>query len=179
MPDAIAPKMSYTKLFQKILDSTIWLEDDQTRIVWITMLAMSDGEGFVLASVPSLARRANVPLESCQTALEKFLAPELHSSSQEFQGRRIEPIDGGWKLLNHAKYKSMMSLEHRRAYNAIKQKQYRDRNKAIDKERTIKEQIRDKSKAADFIDRHSKPEMHHPPGWDREIPNPGLPKREV
>ena len=30
----------YNKLFTKILDSTIWLEDDATRLVWITFLAV-------------------------------------------------------------------------------------------------------------------------------------------
>lgn len=28
----------YTKLFNSILDSTIWGESDETRLVWITLL---------------------------------------------------------------------------------------------------------------------------------------------
>jgi hypothetical protein len=36
----------YNRLFTKILDSSIWLEADTTRIVWITMLASMDEDGF-------------------------------------------------------------------------------------------------------------------------------------
>lgn len=121
----ISPKATYTKLFQKILTSTIWGEDDRTRIVWITMLAMCDSSGCVLSSLPGLARIANVPIVDAANAVEKFLAPDPYSSSPEYEGRRIEVIPGGWRLLNHAKYKALMSLEHRRAYNASKQKEYR------------------------------------------------------
>ena len=37
----------YNKLFTKILDSTIWLESDATRLVWITFIAIMDEDGFV------------------------------------------------------------------------------------------------------------------------------------
>ena len=45
----------YTKLFNSILQSTIWREDDKTRIVWITLLAMADKNGIAETSLPSLA----------------------------------------------------------------------------------------------------------------------------
>lgn len=35
------------KLFGSIVASTIWREDDKTRLVWITLLALSDRDGFV------------------------------------------------------------------------------------------------------------------------------------
>ena len=34
--------MSYTKLANSSLTSTIWMEDDQTRIVWLALMAMAD-----------------------------------------------------------------------------------------------------------------------------------------
>ena len=37
----------YAKIFSTILASSIWTEDDRTRLVWITMLVMSDGNGIV------------------------------------------------------------------------------------------------------------------------------------
>jgi len=96
---------TYTKLFQDILGSSVWDEEDQTRIVWITMLAMADKNGMVRVTARSLARFARVSLEACEKALAVFMAPDKDSRSQEFEGRRIEPADGGWKLLNHAKYR--------------------------------------------------------------------------
>lgn len=48
----------YTKLFSSIIDSTIWRESKETKIVWITMLAKADRYGVVEASLPGLADAA-------------------------------------------------------------------------------------------------------------------------
>lgn len=114
---------TYSKLFSSILGSSIWGEDDQTRIVWITMLAMKDRDGYVGASVPGLARLANVPLEAVQRALATFLAPDKHSRSADFEGRRIEVADRGWIVLNHERFRDMRDEDARRAYE-------RDRKRA-------------------------------------------------
>lgn len=125
---------TYTKLFQSILDSTVWQESASTKLVWITLLAMTDREGCVWASVPGLARRAGVEIPECEAALTKFLSPDPYSRSVEHEGRRVEVIDGGWKLLNHAKYREMMSLEDRREYQRLKQAEYRKRRKEMKRE---------------------------------------------
>ena len=39
--------MAFVKLHGSILDSSVWGESKATRLVWITMLAMADGEGTV------------------------------------------------------------------------------------------------------------------------------------
>lgn len=104
----------YTKLFASITDSTIWEAPDTTRLVWITMLAMADQDGYVGASVPGLAARARVSLEDCVRALETFKAPDEWSRSRDFEGRRIVDSDGGWLLLNHAKYRAIRDAEARR-----------------------------------------------------------------
>jgi len=82
------------------------------------MLAMTDECGVVGASIPGLAARAGVSVESCNAAIAKFLAPDPYSRTKAFEGRRIEEIDGGWRLLNHAKYRDIMSTEERREYHA-------------------------------------------------------------
>ena len=107
---------SYTKLFGSITESTVWLEPAGTRLVWITMLAMARKDGCVNASVPGLARRANVTREETDAALACFLAPDPDSRSKENDGRRIEQIDGGWILLNHQKFAAIRTAEERREY---------------------------------------------------------------
>jgi hypothetical protein len=121
--------MGYTKLFNSIITSTIWTEDDRTRIVWITMLALADKNGEVQGSVPGLARMAGVPVEATEKALKKFLSPDKHSRTKDDNGRRIEEIDGGWHLLNHAKYRQMASKEEAQTAHAVRQKRYRERQK--------------------------------------------------
>jgi hypothetical protein len=122
----------YTKLFSGILDSTIWHEPLATKVVWITMLAMADKDGNVWASLPGLADRAKVTREECESALQKFFEPDPDSRSREHDGRRVEKIDGGWKLLNHWKYRAMMGTEDRREYQRVKQAEYRRRKKDLE-----------------------------------------------
>lgn len=118
---------TYTKLFSNIIHSTIWQEPAEVKVVWITMLAMKDRDGNVMSSLPGLANAAGVSLEVCRAAVEKFKQPDPWSSSKENEGRRIQDIDGGWFILNHHKYQEMMSLEDRRAYWAMKQREARAR----------------------------------------------------
>lgn len=122
---------NYTKLFNSIVTSTIWTEDDKTRIVWITMLAMSDQNGEVHASVPGLARVSGVSLYDCESALVKLSSPDAYSRTPDHQGRRISPIDGGWELLNHRKYRAMASREDEKKANADRQKRHRERNATV------------------------------------------------
>ena len=119
--------MAYTKLFNSIVTSTIWSEDDKTRIVWITMLALADKNGEVQGSIPGLARIAGVPIDDCRASICKFLSPDPDSRTKDDEGKRIEEIDGGWVLLNHSKYRGMASDDDRRNQAAIRQQRVRDR----------------------------------------------------
>jgi hypothetical protein len=107
----------YTKLFNSILGSTIWREDPITKVAWITMLAMADCDGVVEASIPGLAHFAGVTLADTEAAVQKLLSPDPYSRSPEYDGRRIEPVDGGWRLLNHDKYREKLSKEDMRDSN--------------------------------------------------------------
>ena len=108
----------FTKLFNTIVTSTIWQENDKTRIVWITMLAIADADGIVSASVPGLASVANVDVDSARAAVVTLTSPDPDSRTKDFEGRRIEPIDGGWRILNYLKYRRMLNEEERREYKA-------------------------------------------------------------
>lgn len=116
---------TYTKLFSSITESTVWGEPYATRIVWVTMLAMVDAQGKVYGAVPGLARRANVTLAEVEAALAAFLAPDPYSRTRDEDGRRIEAIDGGWRLINHAKYSAVRNEDERRAYKREWDKQNR------------------------------------------------------
>lgn len=123
---------SYTKLFSSITESTVWSEPLAVRVVWITMLAMSDRYGRVWGSIPGLARRANVTMAECQQALDCFFAPDPHSRTPDNDGRRVEAIGGGWRLLNHEKYREMQDEEARLERNAERQRRFRERHKSDD-----------------------------------------------
>ena len=102
----------YNKLFTKILDSTIWLENDATRLVWITLLACMDEDGYVaLSSVGNVAARARVPLESAQQAITALESSDPLDPTQEHEGKRIERVPYGWMILNAGKYRDLIRRE--------------------------------------------------------------------
>src|ERR1700677_889831 len=127
----------YTKLFSRILDSTIWREDDETRILWITMLAMADQDGIVLCTIPGLSDRARISLAACERALKRFQEPDKYSWSQEYEGRRIRVTDGGWELINHAKFRELMSAEEQREKTRVRVAKWRERKKLNGKSVTV------------------------------------------
>lgn len=108
--------MSYTfiKLFSSITDSSIWCEDSDTKVVWVTMMAMTDEFGRVHASVNGLAKRSGVSLEKTQECLKKFMSPDEFSRTSDNEGRRIEEIHGGWRLLNYDYFKKLRHDEDRK-----------------------------------------------------------------
>ena len=120
----------YTKLFGSIIASTIWREDDKTRIVWITLLALSNKNGIVEASVPGLADLARVTVAEARAAIAKLEAPDPDSRSKESEGRRIIPTEGGWFLINHGKYREKLGIAERREYLKLKQREHRAKKKA-------------------------------------------------
>lgn len=119
----------YNKLFTKILDSSIWLESDYTRIVWITLLATMDEDGFCQYAAPgNVAQRAIVPLEKAEAALKVLESPDKNSSDDENDGRRIERVPGGWMVLNCKKYKELATRETSKNQTRERVRRFRERN---------------------------------------------------
>lgn len=120
----------YVKLFSSILTSSVWSEDNATRIVWITMLALADKDGDVRSSPSGLARLANVSIEECQKALAKFQAPDPEDPTQENEGRRIEERDGGWFIFKYQHYRALQDQETRKAQWRESSKKHRQQQSA-------------------------------------------------
>jgi len=106
----------YSKLFASILDSSVWLEPLPTRVVWLTLLAAKDGDGFArFACLENLAQRARVTEREAEIAVAKLEAPDTRSSNPDHEGRRIERVPGGWVVLNATFYDEMVRREDERA----------------------------------------------------------------
>ncbi len=118
---------TYCKLYSSIITSTIWCEDHATRIVWISMLALKDRDGFVAGSVPGFAAVARVSIEEMRAAVAKLSSPDPDSNCQDFEGRRIERVDGGWLILNHEKYRDKPDAERRKEQMREASRRYRER----------------------------------------------------
>lgn len=121
--------MSYAKLFASIITSTVWLEPPDVFKVWIFFLSQKDQDGIVEGSIPGLAAVIGVPRATVETAIAKFMAPDPDSRTPEYEGRRLEAIDGGWRVLNHEKYRLKDAIEERREKERARTKRRRDAGK--------------------------------------------------
>ena len=105
----------FTLLWAKILDSSIWINGTkEDRILWVTMMAMRDREGVVLASLVGLANRAKLTIEECKKSLKVLLSPDPDDTSKVDGGRRLREVPGGWLLVNHDLYR--FSTEAKREF---------------------------------------------------------------
>lgn len=107
--------MGWCKLHDAIVRSSVWSESYATRIVWVTILAIKDADGIVDASVPGLARAANVSREEAEEALRIFLDPDPDDRSGVADGRRLVVEPGrGWRVVNHKLYRDGQGSDERR-----------------------------------------------------------------
>ena len=141
--------MAFVKLDTGILDSTLWIERE-CREVFITALLLAEPyelrqpteqyevrrlekTGFVIppgwyglvnAAGVGIVRRALVDPEPGMVALERLGSPDPESRSQDFEGRRLIRVDGGFIVLNFMKYRD------RDYTGAERAKRYRERQKS-------------------------------------------------
>jgi CTP-dependent riboflavin kinase len=121
---------TWTPLFRSIIESSVWCESKETKLVWITLLALKDRNGYVGAALPALAKHAGVSVQECAAALKVLESPDPYSRTKTNGGRRIQTVAGGWNILNHFLHRGKMSAEYRREYKRMKEREYRLRNKA-------------------------------------------------
>lgn len=120
----------YNKLFTKILDSSIWLEDTPTRIVWLTMIAAMDQNGYCqFASVANVSHRARVTPEEAADAIRCLESPDSNSSDPANEGRRLERVPGGWMVLNSEKHRAMVTKAVIQEQTRARVQRFRDRKR--------------------------------------------------
>jgi hypothetical protein len=95
----------WTKLFSSIVTSSVWCEDHTTVRVWVAMLAMADHDGLVEGTIPGFASLARVTRKEMEEAVKRLSAPDKDSRTDTENGRRIEPIEGGWRIINYSIYR--------------------------------------------------------------------------
>jgi len=187
--------MAFAKIDTRILDSSLWV-DRGIRDIFLTALLMGlpyevtepmpqlkvdsleetgfivlpDWYGFVAAAGPGLIHRALLSEEEGMVALRALGEPDRESRSQEFEGRRLVRVNGGFIILNFMKFRD------RDTTNAERQRQFRERQrrKAADAispeakrvtsefsiiDRSLEKKIDQAIKAYSLISKKSAPEI--------------------
>ncbi len=119
----------FAKLYSTILDSSVWGESKDVKILWVTLLAMgAEKGGLIEASVGGLARRAGLTREECEAALETLLAPDEDDKSGVDEGRRLQKTERGWRITNHQYYRDFRT--EKQVQDAERQQRKRERDKS-------------------------------------------------
>jgi hypothetical protein len=95
----------YVKLFDSLLTSSLWCHEHYVLRIWIAMLARCNSQGVVEGSVPGFASLCRVTTEEMRTALDLLISPDPDSRTTDHEGRRLEVVPGGWRILNYKAYR--------------------------------------------------------------------------
>ncbi len=99
------------------------------------MLALADQYGRVQGSFPGLAHAAGVSLDETAQALDYLRAPDPHSQTKDYEGRRIEDADGGWLVLNYVNYREFRT--EAQVKEATRKQQWRRKKKQAGRVRNV------------------------------------------
>lgn len=116
--------MGFTKLDEGILQSSIIGEDSDSFKVWIILLASCKANGIAPISAVYVASISKIDIEKVATILNKLEQPDRFSRTLDHEGRRIERVNGGYKILNYAKYRETSYSD---SSAALRQKRYRNK----------------------------------------------------
>ena len=121
----------WAPIFNKIVESSIWDEDDSVCKVWITMLALQDSDHVVRKTAYAIGRASRKDEEEVLRAIKVLSSPDKkRREHQENEGRRVQEQEDGWLILNGQKYEELMRKVSRQAYQAKWARENRARLKA-------------------------------------------------
>jgi hypothetical protein len=106
------------KVSRRIVDSSLWAEDPVVLKVWLFLLEQSQAgvslkPGTVIISRQILAARCLLSAEQLDLALGRLSAPDPESRTTRKEGRRIEILPNGFRLVNHGEYHDVVADEAR------------------------------------------------------------------
>lgn len=100
--------MGYTPLFDTLLTGSLHGRWPHTG-VWACLLSRVSREGVIDEHPRMLAAAIGISEPELMRCIEDFCAPDIHSRTEESDGRKLELIDPerpwGWRVVNHSKYK--------------------------------------------------------------------------
>lgn len=117
--------MGFTKLDERILQSSIMAESPTTFKVWIALLAACRENGIAYVSAVYLSSICHLPIGKVEDAIGRLESPDEHSRSLADEGRRIRRVDGGYEIINYIAYRDV-SLKDA---EAERKRLYRQRHK--------------------------------------------------
>jgi len=124
--------MGFTKLDERIVESSIMGESPTTFKVWITILAKCQANGIAYVSAVYLSSVCHLSMKNTESALLVLESPDKHCRSISGEGRRIRRVDGGYFVINYEKYRGFSPQEgDPSSPGAIRIRRWREKHKSV------------------------------------------------
>lgn len=117
--------MGWNPLDESLLSSSLLSEGPDVVATWALLIASANRQGETHLTVPFIASVLRISEERVEAAFSVLTAPDKRSRNKEHGGRRIVPVEDGWLLVSHAKYRQKAS----RMAAADRQARYLERMK--------------------------------------------------
>jgi hypothetical protein len=113
----------YTKMFRAMYEGTL-ADDWRALVTFQQLLILADAHGVVDMTVTAIHRITGIPLEILRAGVGLLEGPDQQSRSPAEDGRRIvllDPLrDWGWRLVNFAYYRGLMSANDKREADRLR-----------------------------------------------------------
>jgi hypothetical protein len=111
-------RRNYTPIFRDVINSRVWALSPAARAVWLWLSLVADPEGCVCSDVTGVAMGARVTGPEAREALELLVLEDADADPGDpFQGRIIERVRGGWRVLGAEDRRELAKEEARNARN--------------------------------------------------------------
>lgn len=109
---------SYTPIFRDVLTSRVWALPDAQLRVWLWLQLQADPEGFVCADVTGVAVGTRVSGQDAREALDVLSLPDADADPSDVnQGRLLERVPRGWRIVGHEATRELAKREAQNARN--------------------------------------------------------------
>lgn len=124
----------YGKIFASIYDGTLRV-NWQALVTFQQLIVLCDADGTVDMTAHAIAGRTGIPLDIIETGLAFLESPDPYSRTPDEDGRRISRLSDdrawGWYIVNHSKYKALVSAATIREQNRERKRKQRDMSRSV------------------------------------------------
>ena len=125
----------YGKVFQTIFTGSLYGQFEAT-VTMMASVVLSDREGVLDYTPEALAGATGFPVEIIKEGLEQLQQPDPNSRTNDYEGRRIVPLEegkqNGWLVVNKEKYVAIKDMDDIREQAKLRKRRQREKQAQVD-----------------------------------------------
>jgi hypothetical protein len=130
----------YGKHFESMYTGSMFGVGPTVFAVWGYVISHTKKDGFTELNPQLLGAVIGCPPEEIETAIEFLCSPDERSRSKDEDGRRmIREGEFDYRVVNYTSYRNILNEDERRAYNRLKKRESRARQKSKGQSLTVNE----------------------------------------